>query len=110
MLRMISNHLKMPQRLLNGPLFLLRTFRYPIAFRFRLVIALTLYNSVLCLHLGNIQAGDLQTRMRQHPVLDFLIGSLALRRRYVHVIQVDADADVVVRALLGQRYDRLKWI
>ncbi len=50
----------------------------------------------------------MQAGVLKDIVLDFLIGSLALGGRHVHVVQVEADTDVVVRALLGQRNDRLE--
>ncbi len=49
----------------------------------------------------------MQAGVLKDIVLDFLIGSLALGGRHVHVVQVDADTDLVVRALLGQRNYRL---
>ena len=63
--------------------------------------------TVLGFHLGDIQSRNMQSRVLNDVILDLLIGSLALRGRHVHVVQVDADADVVVWALLGQRNIRL---
>ena len=97
----------MPQRLFDGFLLLRRALRNPAAFRLRLVVARLFNDPVHRLYLDDIQSGYRQPRVHQHPVLDFLIGCLALGGRHIHVIQGDADADVVVRALLGQRNDRL---
>ncbi len=97
----------MPQRLLNGPFLLWRAFRHLPALCFRLVVAIPFDDPVLRFHLGDVQVRNVQAGVVKDVVLDLLIGSLALGGRYVHVIQVDTDADIVVRALLGQRNDRL---
>ena len=85
----------MAQHIFNCQLLLRRALRPLSALRFRLVIAFPFGDAVLCLHLDDIQKTNLQHGMRQHIVLDFLIGCLAFGERYVHVIQVDVDADIV---------------
>ena len=101
------DHLKMPQRLLNGLLLLRRAFRHIVSLRFGFVVAFALDNPMLGLHLGDVQAGDFKTGMLQHIILDLLIRCFALGGCHVHVIQVKRHVYIVVRFLLGQRKDRL---
>ena len=84
----------MPQRLLNGFLLFRRTFRHTIALRLRLVIAVPFDDPMFCLHLGNVQAGDLQAGMLEDISLDFLLRCLGLCSGYIQLRHIQINGDM----------------
>ena len=84
----------MSQRLLNGLLLLRRAFRHTVSLRLRLVVARSLNDPMLCLHLGNVQAGDLQAGMLEDIRLDFLIRCLGLCSGYIQLRHIQISVDM----------------
>ena len=104
----ISNHLKMLQRCLNGFCLFLRTSRLPGISRFRLIIVLSLYDPVLPFYLSDIQVRHMKSVLLLHPVLDLFVCSPLLKPGHVHVFEREFNSDVLTRYVsLGKLYNRL---
>lgn len=100
-------HLKMPLSLFNSTNFFLRTSRLSTILRFRLVVILSFYNSMLLLYLSNVQISYMKTIVLLHPILYFFIRSLRLNTRSINLIQIDFYFYVIIRLLLEQKNNRL---
>ena len=98
----------MSQRLLNGLLLLRRAFRHPAAFTLRLVVARPFDDPMLCLHLGNVEGRDMQSRVLKDVSLDLLVGGVVQQAGGVQSFQGELDADGFARYLtLGKADNRL---
>ena len=86
----------------------LRTSRLPRIRRFRLIIALTLYDPVLPFYLSNIQVRDMESILLLYPLLDLLICSTLLKAGHIHVFEREFNSDILTRYIsLGKLDNRL---
>src|SRR5699024_5676435 len=102
-----SNHPKELQCLCNCRFLFWRTFRLFGIFRLWLIIVLPLNNAILLFDLVDIEMADFQASMLQYIRLDFLIGSLAFRRRQIQFVQIQLHLDMLLGIKFGQKYYRL---
>ena len=93
----------MLQCLHNRRFLLRRTLRHFSVFFLRQIIVLPHIQPALPFDLGDIQAGHLQTILFQHIRFDLVIGSLALRRCQIQLIQIQLHLDMLLSIEFGQK-------
>ena len=101
-----SNHLKMPQCLHDRILFLLRTLRLLCILVFRFMVILSLDDTVLLLHLCDIEIGDLQRMMLPHIILNLVVSRLALCGSHIQLVHADVHFDMPLDMEFGQKENR----
>ncbi len=100
----------MLQCLHNRRFLLRRTLRHFSVFFLRQIIVLPHIQPALPFDLGDIQTGHLQAVLFQHIRLNLVIGSLALRRCQIQLVQIQLHLDMLLGIKFGQKYYRLGMI
>ena len=78
-------------------------FRLSGILKLRFIIVFPFDNAILLFDPGDIKVADFQASMLQHIRLDFLIGSLALRRSQIQIVQIQLYLDMVLVLSLAKR-------
>ena len=94
--------MKMLQRLHNRRFLFQRALRHFNIFLLRQIIVLPHIQPALSFDLGDIQRRYLQAILLQHIRLNLVIGSLALRRCQIQLVQVQLHLDMLLGIEFGQ--------
>ena len=75
--------------------------------RFRVIVILSFYNSMLLLYLSDIKICYMKSVVLLHPFLYFFVCSLCLCTCSIYLIQLNLYLNMIVRFLLGQKNNSL---